>query len=305
MVAVAVAACGTTNAAQARLPTDAITTGGATRSAPVTPVEPTSPDVQPTVMSAGSTLLVRAAAQEYSDAYLTGDAETAYGFLIRRCQGRIGRATFIRVVHAAGAHHGPVPAVLDDLGRLRGRTKAPQLHLPRRTRDEPERPALGVDAQCLALRRLLIHVRCPDPLVSGTASAHARARETSLCALVPARRWAGRGAGRGVGSGQGESAVGARGCRRAGGCTQIRNGTSESGGPQQNCLYRGHRIIIWTFGHGGNSVTPPLWVERGLTAENLTWVIGCSRSQDCPTIKQSLGGDLEGHAWLGSSILIE
>jgi len=42
----------------------------------------------------------------YSDAYLTGDAHTAYALLSRRCQQRIGKSSFFDEVHAAGSRYG-------------------------------------------------------------------------------------------------------------------------------------------------------------------------------------------------------
>lgn len=49
---------------------------------------------------------IREAAQAYSDAYLTGDADAAYGLLSQRCQDRMPADQFGAVVQAAKAQYG-------------------------------------------------------------------------------------------------------------------------------------------------------------------------------------------------------
>lgn len=44
--------------------------------------------------------------QAYSDAYLTGAGETAYGLLSTRCQGQFGEKSFQQLVAAAGQTYG-------------------------------------------------------------------------------------------------------------------------------------------------------------------------------------------------------
>ncbi len=70
--------------------------------------------------SSGNTILIREAAQNYSDAYLTGHAQVAYSLLSHPCQQRIGRAAFFQIVHAAGAQYGkaiPFSSISVDLQR--------------------------------------------------------------------------------------------------------------------------------------------------------------------------------------------
>ncbi|WP_028637721.1 hypothetical protein [Nocardioides sp. URHA0032] len=49
---------------------------------------------------------IREAAQAYSDAYLTGDADAAYGLLSQRCQDRTPADQFASVVQTAKAQYG-------------------------------------------------------------------------------------------------------------------------------------------------------------------------------------------------------
>lgn len=49
---------------------------------------------------------IRAAAQSYSDAFLTGDSEAAFDLLSERCQERHGEAGFTAIVELAATQYG-------------------------------------------------------------------------------------------------------------------------------------------------------------------------------------------------------
>ncbi|WP_205650612.1 nuclear transport factor 2 family protein [Actinoplanes solisilvae] len=68
-------------------------------------ITPASPVTSQPAKAEGSTEL-RQAVQAYSDAFLTGDATTAYGLLSERCRKRTSLSTFTGIVSAAEQMYG-------------------------------------------------------------------------------------------------------------------------------------------------------------------------------------------------------
>lgn len=62
--------------------------------------------VEPTPSADPEQEALRSAAQKYSDAYLTGDAKTAYSILSTRCQDRLSKAEFAAMVDLAESMYG-------------------------------------------------------------------------------------------------------------------------------------------------------------------------------------------------------
>ena len=54
-------------------------------------------------------IALRAAVQDYSEAYLGGDADAAYALLSARCRDRLSRDEFATLVAAARETYGPTP----------------------------------------------------------------------------------------------------------------------------------------------------------------------------------------------------
>jgi hypothetical protein len=66
----------------------------------------TSAAASPSPDTVDETPAVRAAAQAYSDAFLTGDSDAAFALLSTRCQERLGKPAFAAVVTQAGQAYG-------------------------------------------------------------------------------------------------------------------------------------------------------------------------------------------------------
>lgn len=65
-----------------------------------------APSSTPTPSADLEKAAIRSAAQKYSDAYLTGDAKTAYAILSARCKKRLGKSQFARLVNYADSVYG-------------------------------------------------------------------------------------------------------------------------------------------------------------------------------------------------------
>lgn len=65
-----------------------------------------APSSTPTPSADLEKAAIRSAAQKYSDAYLTGDAKTAYAILSARCKKRLSKSQFARLVNYAESMYG-------------------------------------------------------------------------------------------------------------------------------------------------------------------------------------------------------
>ncbi len=89
------------------------------------------------------------------------------------------------------------------------------------------------------------------------------------------------------------------------GCRQTSSSHPHSGESRVICLYHGDRVVIWSLGTGPHSIYPPAWVENVvMPPAGQQWVIGCSSTDDCRTIRQVLGGDLNPGPVMGISIVV-
>ncbi|GAA4953872.1 hypothetical protein [Actinoplanes utahensis] len=100
-------------------------TGPAAVPPSVTGPSSSAPQPSAPATSASSGDELRIAVQAYSDAFLTGDAKTAYGLLSERCRKRMSPAEFTGIVEAAGKMYGSAlplatysAKVSDDLARV-------------------------------------------------------------------------------------------------------------------------------------------------------------------------------------------
>jgi hypothetical protein len=86
------------------------------------------------------------------------------------------------------------------------------------------------------------------------------------------------------------------------GCHEVSASRPQSGLSQEICTFHGDRTIVWSLSRGSYSLQNPSWVQNSLMGD--TWIIGCSRPDDCLAIRRKVGGDLMPAASLGTSVVI-
>lgn len=86
--------------------TESGTSAEPTSAAPSASESAASASAEPSPPADSEQEALRSAAQRYSDAYLTGDAKTAYSILSERCRDRLSRSEFAAMVDVAESMYG-------------------------------------------------------------------------------------------------------------------------------------------------------------------------------------------------------